>query len=62
MNQILDKSIYVTLFHYKLDIKSEQISEQDIILNFGNIGSKTIFDLDDNKQKILINKLIELGI
>lgn len=55
VNQVHGDSIHVTLFNFKLDIKSSQIGQDDVIVNFGNIGSKTIFELDDSQQKILIN-------
>jgi vacuolar-type H+-ATPase subunit F/Vma7 len=44
-----------------LDTKTEVILKEDIILNFGNIGCKTIFELDDHRQKRLLDKLIETG-
>ncbi len=51
----------VTLFHHKLDVKTEVIMDDDILMNFGNIGSKTIFELDNTQQKSLLNKLMNMG-
>lgn len=50
------------MFHYKLDIRKEFIVEDDILINFRNIGSKMIFELDNKQQRELLNKLIQLGI
>jgi len=62
VNHVQDQLIQVTLFNLKLDKKSETINQHDILLKFGNIGSKATFELDNNNQKMLLNKLIELGI
>ncbi len=40
----------------------EQITQQEVLVNFGSIELKTIFELNDKKQKLLINRLIEMGI
>ena len=61
VTDIKEKDINITLFQYNLHVKTEQIIEHDVLLNFGNIGLKTIFELSDQKQNILINKVIELG-
>ncbi len=61
VNNIQENSMNITLFHYKLDVKSEQTIQDDVLINFGNIDSKPVFELNDQRQKILINKLIELG-
>jgi hypothetical protein len=36
--------------------------EDDILINFRNIGSKMIFELDNKQQREPLNKLIQLGI
>lgn len=61
VNKIKENDISITLFHYKLHTKSEQVVEHDVLLNFGNIGSKTIFELPDDKQSNLINRVFGLG-
>ncbi|CAF1142639.1 unnamed protein product [Rotaria sordida] len=59
--EINDNLINITWFHYKVDVKSEQVTQQEVLFNFGNIGPKSIFELNDKRQKLLINKLVELG-
>ncbi len=43
------------------DTKISVILKQDIIINFGNIGRQIKFELDDNRQRCLLDKLIETG-
>jgi hypothetical protein len=43
VNTIEGNLLNITLFQYKLDVKSKEISEEDSMLNFGNIGNKSIF-------------------
>jgi hypothetical protein len=61
VNNIQENSMNITLFHYKLEVKSGQTIQHDVLINFVNIDSKPVFQLNDQRQKILINKLIELG-
>ncbi len=42
-----------------LDLGKEEIIQDYILMNLGNVGSKSIFDLTDQKQKMLINKIFE---
>ncbi len=61
VNDIKENDITITLFNYKLHTRSEHIIEHDVLFNYGNIGSKTMFELADEKQNILINRIFELG-
>jgi hypothetical protein len=36
--KVLDNTYQITLFNYKLDIKTESITDDNILFNFGNIG------------------------
>ncbi|CAF1342897.1 unnamed protein product [Adineta ricciae] len=55
--EIHDNYFLVQLFHYKLDVKCENITEDEILVNFGGNGSKSIFDFDHNRQMILSRKM-----
>ena len=58
----MKKNTYcITLFHFKLDTKNDVIVDHDILVNFGNYGLRTIFDMDSPKQKLLLDALIEYG-
>ncbi len=35
--------------------------DDDILMSFGNIGSKTIFELDNTREKNLLKKLMDIG-
>jgi hypothetical protein len=61
INDIDENRFCITLFHYKLDIRCENIMEDDVLINFGNIGSKTIFELDHKRQQRLFNKINDLS-
>jgi hypothetical protein len=60
VNKSKENSINITLFHFELDIKTEQVMQEDVLLNFDNVVSKSIFELDDKRQKILMEKVMEL--
>ncbi|UJR23392.1 hypothetical protein I4U23_026400 [Adineta vaga] len=51
----------VMIFHYKLENKMEIIMDENVLLRFGNIGSKKIFDLDKKQQEQLLNKLNQIN-
>ncbi len=59
--EVQEKMINVTLFHYKLDIKTETVMNDDIIINFGPHQSKSIFEMNDEQQKMLLNRIYERG-
>lgn len=44
----------------KLFTKSEHIVEHDVLLNFSNSGSKIMFELPNNKQSALIDRVLKL--
>ncbi len=46
INEMIEHACQITYFHYKLDVKTECITEEDILFNFGNVGNKTIFEMD----------------
>ncbi|CAF1578543.1 unnamed protein product [Rotaria magnacalcarata] len=60
INEIKQNHIIISLFQYKLDKKTEQISPQDILLNFGGNSTKSTFVFSVKKQKALVNKIIEI--
>ena len=43
------------------NVKYEQVTQPEVLFNFVNIGSKSTFELNDKRQKLLIHKLVELG-
>jgi hypothetical protein len=55
VNEVQESMINITLFHYKLDIKTEMVTDEDIILNFGPHQAKSIFEMNGEEQKMLLN-------
>jgi hypothetical protein len=61
VTDIEENMINITLFNYKLDIKTEMVTDEDIILNFGPHQSKSIFEMSNEQQRTLLNRIYERG-
>ncbi len=62
VNEMKENLIHITLFHYKLDVKTEVIKQNDVILNFGPHSAKSsIFEMSDDQQRMLLNRVYTLG-
>ncbi len=46
ITEMIDRACQITYFNYKLDVKNDFIMEEDILFNFGNVGNKSIFEMD----------------
>lgn len=60
VKEIKNNDITVSLFHYKLGVRSEQIINSDVIVSLGNVGAKSVFELTEQKQKLLINRIFDM--
>jgi hypothetical protein len=61
ITDIEDNMINITLFNYKLDIKTEIVTNDDIILNLGPHQSKSIYEMSNEHQRTLLNRIYERG-
>jgi len=62
ITEMIDRACQITYFNYKLDVKNDFIMEEDILFNFGNVGNKSIFEMDPKQHKQLLNKLFHMDI
>ena len=61
VTEIKDNLINIILSDYQLDTKTEMVTHNDVIVNFGSHGAESLFEMNDEQQKMLLNRVYELG-